>query len=259
MSEQSSESRPVLAYLRTLQDTRNHRLAKAANSSSNALRLWVRAVRTQLEKIYGKDSPYLEVFPLISAPPVSSNIPGLPTLMPQSSDIDAPVVFAQRMAQLNRIVEDLESLVTNSVAPIRGKHIFIGHGRSLLWRVLKDFISDRLRLPCDEFNRESVAGITTFERLETMLSEATFAFLVMTAEEEHMDSTVHGRPNVMHEIGLFQGRLGPRRAIVMLEEGCAEFSNITGMSQLRFPRGAIAASFEEVRRVLEREGIIEPS
>jgi predicted nucleotide-binding protein with TIR-like domain len=138
------------------------------------------------------------------------------------------------------------------------QRIFIGHGRSPLWRELKDFIQDRLRLQWEEFNREPAAGYTTLERLESMLSKSAFAFLVMTAEEEHADSAIHARPNVIHEIGLFQGRLGPRRAIVLLEEGCSEFSNISGLGQIRFPKGDIAARFDEVRRVLEGEGLLRP-
>jgi len=89
-----------------------------------------------------------------------------------------------------------------------------------------------------------------------MLEEACFAFLVMTAEDQHADSTMHARENVVHEVGLFQGCLTFRRAIVVLEEGCAEFSNITGLSQIRFPRGNVSACFEEIRGVLEREGIV---
>ena len=94
------------------------------------------------------------------------------------------------------------------------------------------------------------------ERLQQMLDTSCIAFLVMTAEDQHADATLHARENVVHEVGLFQGRLGFRRAIVVLEEGCTAFSNIAGLSQLRFPRGNISASFEEIRRVLEREGIV---
>ena len=89
-----------------------------------------------------------------------------------------------------------------------------------------------------------------------MLSQAGFAFLIMTAEEERDDGTVHARMNVVHEVGLFQGRLGIRKAIVLLEQGCSEFSNITGLSQIRFPKGDVSARFEEIRRVLEREGLV---
>ena len=62
--------------------------------------------------------------------------------------------------------------------------------------------------------------------------------------------------NVIHEAGLFQGNLGFDKAILLLEEGCQEFSNIQGLGQIRFPKGNIKASFEDVRRVLEREGVL---
>jgi predicted nucleotide-binding protein len=62
---------------------------------------------------------------------------------------------------------------------------------------------------------------------------------------------------VVHEVGLFQGKLGFAKAIVLLEDGCQEFSNIHGLGQIRFPRGDIGAKFEEIRRVMEREGLLE--
>lgn len=43
---------------------------------------------------------------------------------------------------------------------------------------------------------------------------------------------------------------------MLLEEGCKEFSNIQGLGQIKFPQGNISAAFEDVRRVLEREGLI---
>ena len=78
----------------------------------------------------------------------------------------------------------------------------------------------------------------------------------MTAEDEQADGNHHARMNVIHEAGLFQGRLGFARAIILLEEGCQEFSNIQGLGQIRFPKGNIKAAFEEVRQVLEREGLV---
>jgi predicted nucleotide-binding protein len=138
-----------------------------------------------------------------------------------------------------------------------GTNVFIGHGRSLLWKDLKDFIQDRLRLPWDEFNRVPVAGITNIARLSEMLDAAAIAFLVMTAEDELVDGKMQARMNVVHEAGLFQGRLGFTRAIILLEEGCDEFTNIQGLGQIRFPKENIKAAFEEVRQVLEREGIVE--
>jgi predicted nucleotide-binding protein len=138
-----------------------------------------------------------------------------------------------------------------------GDKVFIGHGRSAAWRDLKDYVKDRLQLPYDEFNRVPVAGITNIARLSQMLDEAAVAFLVMTAEDELKDGKMHARMNVVHEAGLFQGRLGFTKAIVILEEGCEEFSNIEGLGQIRFPAGKIKAAFDDVRQVLEREGLIQ--
>jgi predicted nucleotide-binding protein len=146
--------------------------------------------------------------------------------------------------------------VQASQSSISEKKIFIGHGRSNMWKDLKDFLQDRLQLSWDEFNREPQAGRTAKERLEEMLEHACFAFLIMTAEDEHADQKFHARENVVHEVGLFQGRLGFNKAIILLEDGCEPFSNVHGLTQIRFPKGHIMTVSEEVRRVLEREGIL---
>ncbi len=138
-----------------------------------------------------------------------------------------------------------------------GSKVFIGHGRSAAWRDLKDFIHDRLHLPWDEFNRVPVAGVTNITRLSEMLDNAAIAFIIMTAEDEQAGGKMHARMNVIHEAGLFQGRLGFGKAILFVEEGCEEFSNVQGLGQIRFPTGNISAIFEEIRRVLEREKLID--
>lgn len=126
----------------------------------------------------------------------------------------------------------------------------------LIWRTLALFLRERLSLPYEEFNREPVAGRSTVERLEEMLGLASFAFIVLTGEDEGADGSLRARENVVHEAGLFQGRLGFRKAIILLEDGCNEFSNIQGLGQIRFPRGDIEKSYEQIRGVLEREGLL---
>jgi len=141
--------------------------------------------------------------------------------------------------------------------PVGSGAVFVGHGRSLQWMALSQFLDKRLHLTVDEYNRIATAGVSTSDRLQEMLDGAAFAFLILTAEDEQMDGQVAARQNVVHEVGLFQGKLGLRRAIVMLEDGCEEFSNIIGLGQLRFTRGNISAAFEDVRAILEREGLLE--
>jgi predicted nucleotide-binding protein len=86
-----------------------------------------------------------------------------------------------------------------------------------------------------------------------MLKRSSFALLVMTAEDEMSDGQKRARQNVVHEAGLFQGRLGFRRAIVVLESGAEEFSNIHGIEQIRFPPGAIRETFGDVVATIKRE------
>ncbi len=166
------------------------------------------------------------------------------------------------------LVKNLGMIAKNAAAHLRrrsqvqphefahGTRIFLGHGRSPIWRELKDFISERLNLSVDEFNGVPVAGRTNVERLSEMLDAAAFAVIVMTAEDEQPDGRFRARMNVVHEAGLFQGRLGFTRAIVLIEDGCEGFSNIEGLGQIRFPKGNIAVAFEELRRVLEREKLL---
>jgi predicted nucleotide-binding protein len=97
------------------------------------------------------------------------------------------------------------------------------------------------------------AGHTIRDILETMLNKCSIAFLVMTAEDETVDGGFRARQNVVHEIGLFQGRLGFTRGIVLLEEGAEEFSNISGIEQIRFSRGRIQETFGEVVATIRRE------
>lgn len=170
----------------------------------------------------------------------------------------AKIACESLAASVRRAFSHVERLENKLAKTDRiGTNVFIGHGRSKEWKDLKDFINDRMRLPWDEFNRVPVAGIPNTVRLSTMLDAAAIAFLVLTAEDERADGKVQARMNVIHEAGLFQGRLGFNRAIILLEEGCEEFSNIEGLGQIRFPKNNIRATFHDIELVLEREGLIE--
>jgi predicted nucleotide-binding protein len=95
------------------------------------------------------------------------------------------------------------------------------------------------------------AGHHIRDILDDMASESSIAFLVMTGEDELSSGVHQARPNVIHETGLFQGKLGFSRAIVLLENGCSEFSNLAGIQQLRFKD--IKETFGDVLATIKRE------
>lgn len=233
---------PIIANLETL-ILQGDQMAQESELKIGLVRMWFGRVGALLRKMYGSESEIVALWPI---PDVHL-----------SKDETRPILL-NRVSQLKQLFSSLSNsgriALASQEAPRNS--VFIGHGRSPVWRELKDFLVDRLALPWDEFNRNSVAGIATTERLFQLLDNANFAFLVMTAEDEHADATVHARANVIHEVGLFQGRLGTRKAIVLLEEGCHEFSNIHGLSHIPFVRGHVSSAFEEIRRVLEREHIV---
>lgn len=190
-----------------------------------------------------------------------NKVPPHITVLAEVGVIESPYNSCLSLGKLaRRAASHIENTAKKDAVSDRvGTNVFIGHGRSSAWRDLKDFVQERLRLPWDEFNRVSVAGLPNTVRLSQMLDSAAVAFIILTAEDEQRDGKMHARMNVIHEAGLFQGRLGFEKAILLLEEGCEEFSNVEGLGQIRFPSGNISAKFEDIRRVLEREGLVEPS
>jgi hypothetical protein len=223
-----------------------------------------RALRALLDDRAGPDKMVVS-HPLVQLEEVVGHFHSFQTADAFKSEYELRPVLARIRNRLGLFVIEAEATLRAGQAEVQQPHgvgkggkIFIGHGRSSTWTDLRDFLRDQLNLDWTEFTRDPAAGLTVTERLEQMLNESIFAFLVMTADDAHEDGSRHARENVVHEIGLCQGRMGRKRAIVLLEDGCAEFSNILGLVQLRFTRGSLLAQSEEIRRVLEREGVLSP-
>jgi predicted nucleotide-binding protein len=165
-----------------------------------------------------------------------------------------------RRADIEQLKPATAAKATPSPAPAQRRvertTVFIGHGHSEEWRKLAMFLQNDHDLKVIEFNSSSPAGISTTDHLQQMLVQANFAFLILTGEDEQATGGFKPRLNVVHEAGLFQGKLGFRKAILFLEDGCQDFSNVSGLTHIPFPRGKIEAQFHEATRVLRREELI---
>ena len=177
------------------------------------------------------------------------------------NSIDVSVEFEDR-AQIESLFDVFEKNLIASKLPEKAPDpenelvkptIFIGHGRSMAWKDLKDHLHEKHGYNIQAYEIGARAGHVIRDILEDMLSSSSFALLVLTGEDETTDGKFHARQNVIHETGLFQGRIGFKRAIVLLEERTVEFSNIHGIEQIRFSKNNIKETFGDVIATIERE------
>ncbi len=134
--------------------------------------------------------------------------------------------------------------------------VFIGHGRSKIWARLQIYLKDDLNLKTLTFEDESRTGETIINILDDFLNKASFAILIMTAEDDTADGKMRARQNVIHEAGLFQGRLGFDKVLILKQDGIEEFSNIAGLQYIPFSKDNIEQSFYELQRKFKKLGLI---
>jgi len=172
-------------------------------------------------------------------------------------EFTATTVISRQRIDIESIFDIFERNVEASRVPIKEKKqdvvVFIGHGRSSQWRDLKDHLQDKHNIQIEAYETGARAGHTIRDILEDMVNKSSFAVLIMTAEDEQSDGTFRARQNVIHEAGLFQGKLGFSRAIVVMEDGAEEFSNINGIQQIRYSKDNIKETFGEVVATIRRE------
>ncbi|BDZ60591.1 hypothetical protein Lsed01_02282 [Demequina sediminis] len=172
-----------------------------------------------------------------------------------ASDFTIEIMAPERTA-----VESVAQMIAQKLgegvvewAPEVPLRVFIGHGRSGAWNELKQHLIDIHHIEVEAYEVAARGGYTIREVLDSMLRSSTLAFLVMTAEDAQADDTMRARQNVVHEVGLFQGRLGFSRAVILKEAGVELFSNVDGVQYIEFSAGNIRECFGDVLGVINRE------
>jgi predicted nucleotide-binding protein len=165
--------------------------------------------------------------------------------------IDDPESLA---AEIDSIVRDNREFEI-AVADLKPR-VFIGHGHSEDWKKVSDFVSSELGLAVEEYEKEPVVGYTVTTRLEQMLATSSLAVIVMSPEDEQKGETLRARQNVVHEVGLFQGRLGFDKVIPLRHRNCEMFSNLSGINEIQYDSDNWSTVFAKIRGVAEREGLV---
>lgn len=134
-------------------------------------------------------------------------------------------------------IEVLKKYPRAEQTPEWSDRVFIGHGGDRQWEVVRNYLSEA-EINVIAFESDERAGLGTLSVVEQMIRASRVAVVVMTGAHS-ADGKLLARQNVIHEIGFAQGALGVANTIILLEDGTDEFSNIAGITQVRFSKGEI--------------------
>ncbi|MFF1477303.1 PfkB family carbohydrate kinase [Streptomyces sp. NPDC058301] len=132
--------------------------------------------------------------------------------------------------------------------------VFVAHGRNPDWLAVKAFVERRFGVPVYSFESDAWGSRPVTEALSDYLQRCNFAICVLTAEDATSDGHRVARQNVIHEIGLFQGRCGFDRVLVLAEEGCEFVPAAVTPHTLTFPRHAIDKTLWHLDRAMRAQG-----
>ena len=178
------------------------------------------------------------------------------SIKPRSAEVQVTALNRVDIEAIFSIFE--KNIATDKLQPLpkppdEPPTVFIGHGHNFAWKELKDHLHEKHGFVIEAYETGARAGHTVRDALEDMVNKSSFAILVFTAEDAQMDGSYRARQNIIHEAGLFQGRLGFPRAIMLLEEGVEEFSNVQGVQYIRFSKDNIKETYGEILATLRRE------
>lgn len=134
----------------------------------------------------------------------------------------------------------------------QAKGVFIGHGANPEWLAVQRFIEDRFSLPVYSFESASWSSRPVTDALADYLDRCSFAICILTAEDFTGDGKRLARQNVVHEVGLFQGRHGFDRVLVLAEDGCDFVPRAAEPYTIRFPRNGISRALYRVGETLRK-------
>jgi len=158
-----------------------------------------------------------------------------------------------QFAEVTRdFISKLDSERRTGVLP---QGVFIAHGANSEWLAVRRFIEERFELPVYSFESSSWSGRQVTEALTDCLERCSFAICVLTAEDFTGDGRRFARQNVVHEVGLFQGRHGFDRVLVLVEDGCDFIPQSAKPYTISFPHNGIDRTFYRLAEIIRSQGL----
>jgi predicted nucleotide-binding protein len=134
-----------------------------------------------------------------------------------------------------------------------GSVVFLVHGHDELNLLrLKEVLATRWKLEPVILSSEAGKGRTIIEKFEGEAARATFAFVLMSPDDQisaPQGGYAQSRPNVIFELGWFYGRLGRDRVCILFKKGTHIHSDLDGVSRIEFV-ASVNEKIEEIEREL---------
>lgn len=158
------------------------------------------------------------------------------------------------LPDLSRFLEQVETVNTSENSLPRG--VFLVHHESTYSEVVRRFIEDDCGLPMHEISSTDIASGGYSERLAQQVGWGSFAVCLLSRDEMMVGGRARADQNVVYQARFFQGKYGFSRVALLIEEGRDGPSNVAGIVRLDFPSPQVDATFIDLRRMLQREGLL---
>ena len=103
---------------------------------------------------------------------------------------------------------------------------------------------------------ESRVNCYPLDVLADMLDRAAFAILLLTGEDPTPKSGMRARQNVVHELGLFRGRLGFDKVVLIRDIDIEPPTNIDGWQSVILRRDNIPETLRELEAAMRKAGLL---
>ncbi|HEX4220747.1 MAG TPA: PfkB family carbohydrate kinase [Pseudonocardiaceae bacterium] len=149
----------------------------------------------------------------------------------------------------------LQQTETRSGPDARRGAVFVVHNENRQFAALRNFLERDCGLVTYELSTVEVRENNLAVLMDRYLDHCGFAVCLLGADAPP-GGHAPADQNLVHQAGIFQGRYGFGKVAILAEDGCDTFSNIAGLIRLDFPRGQVDATFYDLERMLEREGLV---
>jgi len=166
-------------------------------------------------------------------------------------DVAEGVLRSARNQLASRGVEDL---LRQSRIRSGGARIFVSHGTESPALAKVERFLRALGVEPIVVSRGPSEGMAVDDLVEKRMAEADCAIILATADEE-VEGRRQPRPNLIHEIGLAQEKLG-MRVIYLKEEGCEFPSNVRPKVWENFTQQNMECGFEKISKELRAFGLL---